>query len=86
MLKHLHLPGKKATSLLVILIASTWLTGAIQADPVSPNTVLETASRQMISAINANHENIKSNPKIVNGLVEDILMPHIDFIASSKWV
>ncbi|NNF95511.1 MAG: ABC transporter substrate-binding protein, partial [Halobacteria archaeon] len=58
----------------------------VHAEPASPNTVLEVASKQMITAINANQEKIKTDPSVVNGLVEDILMPHIDFIASSKWV
>ena len=86
MLNRLRLTGRLLSQCLLLLYASGWLIGTAQAESTAPNAVLETASKQMISAINANHEKIKSDPSVVNGLVEDILMPHIDFIASSKWV
>jgi len=70
----------------LLILGSTLLLSPLQAEPVAPNMLLETASREMISAINANHEKIKTDPTIVNGLVEEILMPHIDFIAASQWV
>ncbi len=70
----------------LLVLAAALLITPLQAEPVPPNTVLEQASREMISAINANHDKIKADPAVVNGLVEDILMPHIDFIAASRWV
>ena len=70
----------------LLLFAASLLIAPVQAEPTAPNTVLDMATRQMITAINANQEKIKTDPGVVNGLVEDILMPHIDFIASSKWV
>jgi len=70
----------------LLILGSTLLLSPLQAEPTAPNMLLETASREMISAINANHEKIKTDPTIVNGLVEEILMPHIDFIAASQWV
>jgi phospholipid transport system substrate-binding protein len=86
MFKHSHPTGMKLTQVWLLLLASAWLISPVQAEPTPPDTVLETASRQMIAAINANQEKIKTDPSVVNGLVEDILMPHVDFIASSKWV
>jgi phospholipid transport system substrate-binding protein len=70
----------------LLILGSSLLIGPLQAEPTPPNTVLEMASRQMISAINANQDKIKTDPAVLNGLVEEILMPHIDFIAASKWV
>ena len=70
----------------LLVLGSILLLSPLQAEPAPPNTVLETAAREMISAINANHEIIKTDPTVLNGLVEEILMPHIDFIAASKWV
>ena len=86
MFKHLHLTGMKLMRFWLLLLAASLLITPVQAEPTAPNTVLDIATRQMISAINANQEKIKADPSVVNGLVEDILMPHIDFIASSKWV
>jgi len=86
MFKHLHLTGMKLIRFWLLLFATSLLIAPVQAEPTAPNTVLDMATRQMITAINANQEKIKTDPSVVNGLVEDILMPHIDFIASSKWV
>lgn len=86
MLKRLRLSGINMTRYWLFVIATSLLLAPVQAEPTSPNTVLETATRQMITAINANHEKIKADPSVVNDLVEEILMPHIDFISSSKWV
>jgi phospholipid transport system substrate-binding protein len=70
----------------LITLASTLLFSPLRAETTPPNMLLETASREMISAINTNHEKIKADPTVLNGLVEEILMPHIDFIAASQWV
>lgn len=70
----------------LLILAGTLVISPLQAEPTAPDNVLEVASQQMISAINANQENIKTDPTVLNGLVEEILMPHIDFIAASKWV
>ena len=83
---HLPHPSGLVKQLWLIVLASALLLSPLQADPLPPDAVLQTASREMISAINANHEKIKTDPTLVNGLVEDILMPHIDFIAASQWV
>ena len=86
MFKHLHLTGMKLIRFWLLLFAASMLIAPVQAEPTAPNTVLDMATREMVTAINANQEKIKTDPSVVNGLVEDILMPHIDFIASSKWV
>ena len=86
MSNHLQHPLRRLMQLWLLILGSALLFNPLQADPVPPDTVLETASREMISAINARHEQIQSDPTIVNGLVEEILMPHIDFITASKWV
>ncbi|MDH3947895.1 MAG: ABC transporter substrate-binding protein [Gammaproteobacteria bacterium] len=86
MLNRLHLTGMQLTRFWLLVFATTLLIAPLQAEPTPPDTVLEMASRQMVTAINTNQEKIKANPSMVNDLVEDILMPHIDFITSSKWV
>jgi phospholipid transport system substrate-binding protein len=86
MSNHLPHPSGFLKQLWLLVLVSTLLISPLQAEPIPPDAVLQMASREMISAINANHEKIKADPSIVNGLVEDILMPHIDFIAASQWV
>ena len=86
MSNHLPHPADLLKQLWLLMLASALLISPLQAEPAPPDTVLQTASREMITAINANHEKIKTDPTVLNGLVEDILMPHIDFIAASQWV
>ena len=86
MLNRWHRAGVHMTRLWLLVLTSYLLVVPAQAESTSPGTVLETATHQMVSAINANHEKIKADPGVVNDLVEEILMPHIDFISSSKWV
>jgi phospholipid transport system substrate-binding protein len=86
MSNHMQHPLRMLRQLWLLILGSTLLLSPLQAEPTAPNMLLETASREMINAINANHEKIKTDPTIVNGLVEEILMPHIDFIAASQWV
>ena len=52
----------------------------------SPKALLEETATAMITAVNENREQIKSDPKITQQLIEKILLPHIDFITASKYV
>ena len=74
-----------STWLSLLLFISAGITG-VQADTESPRALLETTSQKMFDAINANRERIKQDPSVTQELIEEILLPHIDFIAASKWV
>jgi len=49
-------------------------------------SLVKTTSDEVLAAIKDNSEKIKSDPKIVNALVEKIVLPHIDFQTMSKLV
>ena len=51
-----------------------------------PKTLLEAASNKMINALNDNREKIKADPNVTQQLIEENLMPHLDFITASKYV
>ncbi len=51
-----------------------------------PKTLLETAAHKMITALNDNRARIKKDPTVTQGLIEEILLPHLDFITASKYV
>jgi phospholipid transport system substrate-binding protein len=57
-----------------------------QAEVDSPKKLLEDTAQQMVDAINNNRNKIKADPNITTGLIEDILLPHLDFITASKYV
>lgn len=52
----------------------------------NPKALLEESSVKMINAINDNRDKIKNDPAVTQQLIEDILMPHLDFITASKYV
>lgn len=52
----------------------------------TPLALLETTTGSMISALDQHQAELKKDPQVVNRLVEEILIPHIDFISASKWV
>jgi len=61
------------------------LSAAAALDETAMNLV-KTTSDEVLAAIKENSEKIKSDPKVVNALVEKIVLPHIDFQAMSKLV
>jgi phospholipid transport system substrate-binding protein len=52
----------------------------------SPKALLVETSEKMLDALNSNRDRIKGDPKLTEELIEQILLPHIDFITASKWV
>lgn len=70
-----------ATLALLLLISNSVL-----AFEKNPKALLESVSDKMISALNDNRDRIKANPKVTQELIEDILMPHLDFITASRYV
>jgi len=51
-----------------------------------PKALLESVSVKMINALNKNRTKIKTDPTLTQKLIEENLMPHIDFINASKEV
>ena len=51
-----------------------------------PKALLESVSNKMITALNNNRDRIKQDASVTQGLIEEILIPHLDFITASKYV
>lgn len=51
-----------------------------------PKELLEGVAQEMIASLNSQRAELSGNPKKVQALVEQKLLPHIDIINSSKWV
>ncbi|MFK5913547.1 MAG: ABC transporter substrate-binding protein [Woeseiaceae bacterium] len=52
----------------------------------SPELMLSDATQKMLRSINENRDEIKRSPEKLKSLVEDLILPHLDFIAASKMV
>lgn len=70
---------------IVITMAFLMLAFSASADE-DPKAMLESVSMKMINALNDNRDKIKSDPEVTQKLIEEILMPHLDFITASKYV
>ncbi len=51
-----------------------------------PDEMLKIATVKMLRSINDNRSEIKQSPNKLQSLVEQIILPHLDFIAASKMV
>jgi len=51
-----------------------------------PDEMLKIATKKMLRSINDNRTEIKQSPDKLKSLVEEIILPHLDFIAASKAV
>ena len=69
---------------ITIALISGLLNTASAAD--DPKTLLKAVSVKMITALNNHRTQIKADPSITQKLIEENLLPHIDFISGSKAV
>ena len=69
----------------LVLLASSGLSAASVVDD-APIVLIKTTSDEVLAAIKDNSEKIKTDPKLVSGLVEKMVLPHIDFQTMSKLV
>ena len=86
--KAVPFPRMSAKAWLVVLAIFALLASSIpfaQAED-NPKIMLEKTAKEMITALNNNRDRIKQDPKVTQGLIEDILLPHLDFITASKYV
>jgi len=70
-------------ALSLLLLASH----ALQADnEQTANNLIQVTAKRMLSQIEEDRSQINSNPRHVYDLVNEILIPHIDFERMSRWV
>lgn len=79
--------GQRSTFFIAIALMSLiGLNSPAQAKSDSPKVLLEETAQKMFDAINSNRAKIKADQNVTAQLIEDILIPHIDFITASKYV
>ena len=71
--------------ILSLLFVSSTL-AAPSSDFQAPDDMLKVNTIKMLRSINDNRAAIKQHPDKLKSLVEEIIMPHLDFIAASKMV
>ncbi|MDZ7661529.1 ABC transporter substrate-binding protein [Thiohalophilus sp.] len=89
---HLHMPLLRLPYLFGALLLALFLSLPTQSataadnDPDEARQVLEKVAQKMIQTTNARRDDIKEDPRVVEQLVEELLLPHIDLLTASRWV
>lgn len=72
----------------VLKIVSLWFLLSVAftavADNISPDRLIKQTSDRVLSALEQNKEKYKDQPEEIFKLVNDIILPHLDFRAMSK--
>lgn len=69
---------------LVLLLAAAAIAPAWAQE--GPRELVERTTEQALSRLEAQREQIEAEPHRLYGLVEDIVLPHFDFVRMSQWV
>ncbi len=77
--------GRVIKSLLLVLCLLAG-TGQVAAVAQSPDAVVKETSEGVISRIESQRAELEANPSHVYELVNELVIPHFDFISMSKWV
>ncbi|MCS5710736.1 ABC transporter substrate-binding protein [Candidatus Berkiella aquae] len=51
-----------------------------------PDVLLQRVTKQMIDSLRQNDKDLQQHPEKIYDIIEKILVPHIDWIAMSRWV
>ena len=68
----------------LLLLANTQ--SIAKTDSRAPDDILKAATIEMLRSINEHRDEIKQSPDKLRSLVEEIILPHLDFIGASKIV
>ncbi len=68
------------------LLLSTNSFATINPNIEAPDVLLQKATVKMLRSINTHRAEIKKSPAKLKSLVEEIILPHLDFISASKMV
>lgn len=61
-------------------------TAVAVADNLGPETLVRQTSDRMLTVLKAEHAVITAEPERLYGLVDDIVLPHFDFVRMARWV
>ncbi len=75
--------GRVVNSLFLILYM---MTGIAQAVANSPEAVVKETANGVINRIESQRSVLETNPEQIYELVNELVIPHFDFISMSKWV
>ncbi len=58
----------------------------LTADRDDPYVLVRDTSQRMLSVLRKQREQLEQKPELIYGLVDDIVIPHFDFMRMSRWV
>ncbi|MBS0290130.1 MAG: ABC transporter substrate-binding protein [Proteobacteria bacterium] len=70
------------TFMLMVLMLST----SLKAQSEAPDVLLQRVTQEMISALRQDDKTLKENPTKIYPIIYRILVPHVEWMAMSRWV
>ena len=58
----------------------------LQAQTTDPQKLVQDTTEQMLSTLKAKQQELKKDNSLIYDMVNEIVVPHFDFISMSKWV
>jgi phospholipid transport system substrate-binding protein len=80
-----HMKGP-ARRLLVALCLATMVVGVGRADDVSPRDFIIQTTEQVVAAIKARRQELKTDPRVAYEISEQVILPRLDFSRVTRWV
>lgn len=78
----------RLASLTRFAVAAMLLSGLVsaQATSIGPQQLVEQTANRMLATLRANQAALNAKPDLIYGLVNEIVLPHFDFVTMARWV
>lgn len=76
---------RRLLMLLAVMFLMPWMT-AVQANIIPPDTLVRDTSERVIERLRAEREHVEKDSQRLYHLVDELILPHFDFVRMSKWV
>jgi len=81
----MHLPLMRHYLLHLLLVLCLFASPAVYAETGPQQLVVQTTDK-MLAKLKQEREALKKEPDLIYGMVSEIVLPHFDFVAMSRWV
>lgn len=77
---------KRIPRCMVSLVFVWCVAGLAAVPPRDPQELVKTTTDQVIARVKAERESLRADPLRMNSLVDELIVPHFDFVRMSRWV
>ena len=81
--------GRSFSGAVILAFVFTFVTSIpayAESSAEGPQALVKNTTVKMFTRLKAEKENLDKNPELIYDMVSEVVLPHFDFIAMSKWV